>query len=188
MTVNFAPQFQFDSTVVFQDLSVPTGAGSKFSWNFGDGSAVSTEQFPTHEFPAFDTAFRVCLSITNKCGTQTFCDTVYIDSAHWGGSMYTKGIGSNSQTINPQNESGIQALFYPNPTFGNGILAYTIEDLFEKGELKFYDSFGKLVFETSINKASDQIKIPLESYSNGLYFYTLQTNTGAYVNGKIVKM
>jgi PKD repeat protein len=57
-----------NGSVVFTDLSdnYPTS----WSWNFGDGSAVSTQQNPTHVFAANGT-YNVCLTATNAGGSST---------------------------------------------------------------------------------------------------------------------
>ena len=57
-----------NGSVAFTDLSdnYPTS----WSWNFGDGTAVSTQQYPTHVFAANGT-YNVCLTATNAGGSST---------------------------------------------------------------------------------------------------------------------
>jgi PKD repeat protein len=59
----------------FTDSS--TGAPLTYSWNFGDGTAVSTAVSPNHNFAANGTYY-VCLTVTNVSGTNTKCDSVHI--------------------------------------------------------------------------------------------------------------
>ncbi len=51
-----------------------------YSWNFGDGSALSTAQHPIHQFTVCGT-FNVCLTITGQGCTKTVCKTVNITDA-----------------------------------------------------------------------------------------------------------
>jgi len=61
----------------FTDLSSNTP--TSWSWDFGDGN-TSTVQNPTNTFAVLDTTYYVCLSATNGIGSDTYCDSVYIDS------------------------------------------------------------------------------------------------------------
>ncbi len=184
--VAFTPQFQMDSTVIFENQTGPIGSAS-FSWNFGDGSGGSNELHPTHTFPGFDTSFIVCLTANNTCGSYSWCDTIYIDSAHLGGSLYS--VKSNStQTILPNKpQGGIHGLFFPNPSNGYGILYYKIEQTFETGEINILDYLGKSVFNQNFSKSTDMVRIKLENQANGMYFYIITTNNGLRTFGKIIK-
>ncbi len=45
-----------------------------YLWDFGDGN-LSTNQNPSHIFPGYGT-YRVCLKVTNNCGTDSICKMV----------------------------------------------------------------------------------------------------------------
>jgi hypothetical protein len=189
-TVAFAVQLQFDSTVVFENYTEPTDGSTRYSWNFGDGSATSNQVHPYHTFPAFDTLFRVCLTATNDCGSYTWCDTVYIDSAHWGGGM--RIWSKERETVTERARvggGGIEAFVYPNPTEGSTTLKYTIS---ENATFIITNAQGKLVWQTELKSASSQMPeassflvIPSQNFANGLYFYTLQHALGS-ARGKII--
>lgn len=51
-------------------------ASGTYSWDFGD-NATSTQKHPMHTFPG-EGIFNVCFTVTNSCGTQTFCDEIKI--------------------------------------------------------------------------------------------------------------
>ncbi|MEO8150930.1 MAG: PKD domain-containing protein [Bacteroidia bacterium] len=55
----------------------PTG-GINYLWDFGDGDS-STLQFPQHQY-AFPGAYTVCLNMFTSACTNTFCDSVVIDT------------------------------------------------------------------------------------------------------------
>ncbi|MGD9118474.1 MAG: PKD domain-containing protein, partial [Dehalococcoidia bacterium] len=62
-------------SVDFTDLS--TGDPTSWDWDFGDSSAHSDQQNPTHEYTAAGT-YTVTLIATNDCGSDTETKTDYI--------------------------------------------------------------------------------------------------------------
>jgi PKD repeat protein len=62
-----------NSSAVFSDLSI--GAQS-WAWSFGDG-LTSNLQSPTHTYTQSG-IYQVCLTVTNFCGTNTFCQNLVI--------------------------------------------------------------------------------------------------------------
>lgn len=70
-------------TPVLNGLSVAftnnTGPGS-YSWNFGDGSAVSNQENPNHAYAQAGT-YNVCLTATNACGANTACQEVVVSAS-----------------------------------------------------------------------------------------------------------
>ncbi len=88
-------------TVQFTDLSQTNGGGSiqNWNWNFGDplsgGNNISTQQNPTHSFTAAGN-FPVNLVITSTNGcTNTFLDTIRIDSLPAANFTYASACESN---------------------------------------------------------------------------------------------
>jgi PKD repeat protein len=79
VTVQAAPAASFTSALTGSTASfVSTAVGAtSYSWNFGDGSPVSTQQNPTHTYTASGT-FNVCLTVTNACGSATQCSTLTV--------------------------------------------------------------------------------------------------------------
>jgi len=57
-----------DRTVIFTDLS--TGDVDEWSWTFGDGSAMSSQQNPVHCYDA-DGTYPVSLTVTNDAGSDS---------------------------------------------------------------------------------------------------------------------
>jgi PKD repeat protein len=64
-----------DLTVRFTDLS--TNSPTSWQWDFGDGSANSTEKNPVHTYTAAGN-FTVTLTVSNAYGTSTLQKTDYI--------------------------------------------------------------------------------------------------------------
>lgn len=71
---------------------------------------------------------------------------------------------------------------YPNPT--KDLVQLPVPKDFNNGKVYFYSTLGKKVLEENINKESSFIS--LQSLSNGVYFYTFETDSFVK-NGKIIK-
>ncbi|MEM9930771.1 MAG: PKD domain-containing protein, partial [Bacteroidota bacterium] len=50
------------------------------TWNFDDGTSVSTEANPQHNFASAGT-YNVCLTVTNDCGENTICQEVTVSNS-----------------------------------------------------------------------------------------------------------
>lgn len=61
--------------VSFTDQSI-IAAPAIYDWTFGDGG-TSTQQNPTHTYSMPGT-YTVCLTVTDQCGTNTFCSNVTV--------------------------------------------------------------------------------------------------------------
>ncbi len=72
--VSSAPS-SLGSITTFENQS--TGSNLSYTWNFGDGSATSSETNPTHTYPTTGT-FTVRLTATNSAGANTYSDTISI--------------------------------------------------------------------------------------------------------------
>ncbi|MBK9400322.1 MAG: PKD domain-containing protein [Bacteroidetes bacterium] len=73
----FTSNLGANNTVYFTDQSV--GSPTNYYWNFGDGSANSTQMNPVHQY-AQNGTYYVCLTIIDSAFgcTATYCDTVII--------------------------------------------------------------------------------------------------------------
>lgn len=68
-TVNFTTELNpTDQSAFTVDFTAP-GDFSSYSWDFGDGSAVSNDQNPSHDFST-NGSYTVELTVTNQCGIQ----------------------------------------------------------------------------------------------------------------------
>ncbi|MCB9324737.1 MAG: T9SS type A sorting domain-containing protein [Lewinellaceae bacterium] len=61
-------------TATFTNLS----AAGSYLWTFGDGTS-STQTAPTHQYLSSG-SYQVCLTVTNSCGSATYCETIGVAS------------------------------------------------------------------------------------------------------------
>lgn len=128
-----------------------TGGYTNSSWYFGDGTA-STQNNPTHTFPANGT-YLVCVTVYNNNGCQsTYCDSVIIGSG-----------GNNCVPV-----------FYAvsDSTFGNGGVSFYI--LNNCNGVQYTWSFG--------DGTSGTGNQPQHQYNSGGWFNICVTATGPGVN------
>lgn len=114
---------------------------------------------------------------SNKCGTSTFCDTIYIDSAHWGGAFrLSENKTYFGQEGKPTNYAP-DAIFYPNPMQNFGILSYRFKEEGETGNFYLRDSQGKLIVEKELKQQKDKLVIPTDFWHHLVYISTLSGQT-----------
>ncbi len=166
-------------------LNQATGvAPITYSWNWGDGTALSSGANPSHTYnvPGY---YNVCLSITDVNGcSETYCDS----------STYLSRQSSNATivTINVILPTGISQLIsdnsifniYPNPT--NNSFQINFDSEIRNGYVNIYNTVGKKVFEQSISTQPSQI-IRLENISSGIYFVKVYDGEKSYCKKLIVE-
>lgn len=85
----------------------------------------------------------------------------------------------------PENEK-LSSVCYPNPVKTEANFRVDNLDL-KSGSITLFDAQGRLIMQKMIIK-NENIKIDVQSISNGLYFYTLANETGKLiVSGKFIK-
>ncbi|MCC6252209.1 MAG: PKD domain-containing protein [Bacteroidia bacterium] len=125
-------QFGNSGEVFFTPYAL--GSLVSYSWDFGDGSPVSTLSNPTHSYSSSG-YYNVCLTVTGNGCTYTTCNLLYIDLSWWGANNPYQGsctagfvilsgnpAGSNSGLISMVNTSQGNNLSYT-WSFGNGIVS-----------------------------------------------------------------
>ncbi len=93
-----------DNFYYYNFINGSTGATS-WSWDFGDGSPLVTTQSASHTF-ATAGSYNVCLTATNSCGSNTYCDSVHVCpnipvSSYTNTSNGLNGVFTNSSTGTP---------------------------------------------------------------------------------------
>jgi PKD repeat protein len=186
----FYPTMQWDSSAYFTNGTSPSSSTNTYLWDFGDGSTTSTDVNPFHTFPAFNTHYIVCLTATNSCGSPSYCDTVWIDSLHIGGSFKVIAMGhpersegtqdashlsmtNASNSTNHPTTNNCQLSNYPNPFDQSTIIDYEIWQTYSKAELRITNVLGQEVYNQKLNRPMDKVQIDGSSLHDGLYYYSL---------------
>ncbi len=149
--------------VTFTDLSYyePT----TWSWDFGDGSAGSTERHPVHRFPQKG-VYTVCLTVSNPYGTDTHCKTLYL------------GVSAQDNLV-----LQAQVQVWPNPFRDR--LAVALSANLRSPLFRLYDMTGRPVREERLAFGVNEIEAgPLPV---GMYFWQVTAGGEVVKSGKIVK-
>ena len=86
---------------------------------------------------------------------------------------------------NPKFEgSGIKV--FPNPAHDYTIIELP-ENLKNPAELKVYNSHGQLVFQKSLNNGEKAIKLALQGFDKGIYFFEIMGGGGVWGSSRFVK-
>ena len=136
-------------SVEFRDLSYY--APDSWSWDFGDGSAGSTEQHPWHTFTESGN-YTVCLTVSNENSSDTYCRTLFV------------GVSGSEEIAIEQSNIAI----IPNPA--NDYLRITGLSLADgqQASIALLDVNGKRVTEHTLS--ADQAGIATHSLPEGIYF------------------
>ncbi len=127
-------------------------------WDFGDGF-FSDMQNPVHVFSDSGTYY-VCETVTNYCGTETYCDSITLKST---GVLHYSG--------------DLQFLVYPNPA--RDYLNIHIQSPGEKEILfRIINSQGIIVTEkrTFVVTNTTEVSLNLRGFSKGLYYLHARVN------------
>jgi PKD domain/Secretion system C-terminal sorting domain len=143
-----------DSTlrVEFTDLSYYEP--QKWKWDFGDGT-MSTDTSPIHIYARSGT-YRVCLTVMNANGMDTYCTDVNI---------------INTATETPSYSDHHIVKVYPNPASDFVLIEH--EQVHGLCKLKLYDALGIEVHAQYLNIMDSSTIIPLDKLASGMYYYTL---------------
>lgn len=132
--------------------STSTGADSIY-WDFGDGSNASTSPV-VHNYTA-PGSYYACITAFNQAGSNTFCDSVSVDT--------TTGITFFDV-------AGFSV--FPNPTNGTAVVELKGQ-INEKTEITVSDMLGKELLAVPVKDA--QTRLDLAGKPEGIYFITLSS-------------
>ncbi|MFN0035076.1 MAG: PKD domain-containing protein [Saprospiraceae bacterium] len=149
--------------VEFRDLSYYEPKA--WEWDFGDGSAISTERHPQHQFDSAG-VYAVCLTVSNSTASNTHCKTLYL------------GV---TATDNPVLQS--QIVVSPNP-FGDR-LGVALSANLRSTVFHLYDQMGRLVRAERL--AFGITEINTEDLPVGMYFWEVSAAGEIVKSGKLVK-
>ena len=123
--------------------------GTDYVWDFGDGSATSTQTNPTHTYNAIGT-YTVTLKAKNTCGkVDEFKKSVNISVL--------------LNVANQENNNGIKV------AVSNHTL--NIDNNIAANQIRLFDTSGKLLFENKLLQGINNIQLPL--HLNGIFIYSI---------------
>ncbi len=133
------------NTITFTDTS-SSNFPKNWHWDFGDGD-TSNLQHPSHTF-ATGFSFEVCLSITDSCGTSSFCDTILL--------------------LETAKEMEDPVRVYPNPS--QDALRFEWTPAWQADGLMIVDVTGRLIFDVKIFPERGGYSYSVRSLANGFYY------------------
>lgn len=149
----------FNSTLFPTEATDFEPLSDAWIWSFEDGT-FSNEKHPVHTYLE-DGIFEVCLTATNYAGSDTFCDSLYINVV---------------ATEEPE-ESVKNLKLYPNPVSDVFYLSYLSD---KEGHSVLYDTYGREVKRRPLKRGNILQSWDVRNLPSGVYF--LQ----GYVDGQVV--
>jgi hypothetical protein len=128
------------------------------SWNFGDGSPLSSEVNPTHQFPSSG-IYNVCLTATNSCDSYQYCHQ--IDTT----------LLKNQQFALDKNEN---LLLYPNPA--SEVVYIQWASTSNDAVIEVYDLTGRLMDKALTNTPTGRWQLNTSRYATGSYLVFIKEN------------
>jgi hypothetical protein len=191
--VMFYVGYQTDSTVYFNNATNPIATQNIHNWNFGDGS-TSNFIHPMHDFAAYDTSFLVCLTVTNSCTTDTYCDTIYLDSFSSmnsnrivPSSQVLETIGENKKSIAKGSNNSYLSINYPNPFDDWTIIEYSIGSPIKVGaSIEINSMEGKWIQSIELEHPNGIQMIHANGLAAGVYYYKLVVDGVVQKYGKMI--
>jgi len=152
-----------DTLVAFSGTSTP-GAVS-WAWDFGDNSAGSSVQSPTHTY-ADSGFYGVCVGVTDEFGcTDTFCENIEI----------TITVGLSERVVE-------SLALVPNPA-STFISLDNLPVTLVEGEIVLRDALGRMVMRQADVKAK---RLSIQGLANGLYTVEVRADSKIW-RGKFLK-
>jgi hypothetical protein len=141
----------------------------KWKWDFGDGT-TSVDTSPIHTYARSGT-YRVCLTVMNANGMDTYCTDVSI---------------INTATETPSYSDHHIVKVYPNPASDFVLIEH--EQVHGLCKLKLYDALGQEVHSQYLNIMDTNTIVALDKLASGMYYYTLTLDVEVQVldGGKII--
>jgi len=142
-----------------------SGSNSNWYWDFGNGDSSSLQN-PNYTY-VLDSTYVVCLTVTDDCGQNTFCDTI---------------MAYDNTDVNTSNNEQIS--IFPNPSDGVFNI-YSKNTLNKLIQIEIFNIAGKLIsFEKSLINFSKSFD--LRSVKNGIYLVKLTIDDKRYFQ-KVIK-
>jgi PKD repeat protein len=168
-TINFGPSASFTTNA--NELVVNTNntstVATTYSWNFGDGSPVSSEASPSHTYTA-DGTYTITLIANNNCGSDTVTSSVTVQQ-----------VGINDIFVNT-------TTLIPNPTNNVSLLNFNLKSSAQVS-VDVLDISGRILESTKkgqLNAGENSVLINVAEYAAGTYFVRINADN----NSKTIKL
>jgi len=137
-------------------------------WDFGDGSPTSTDTSALHNY-ALPGKYRVCLTVTNQYGTDTYCREVYV------------GVVAAAEA--PPATEILQLL--PNPAGEVTTLYIADPSAVRSARLFITDAFGRIMLSQPLRGQLTELAVG--GWAPGVYFVKVERGGGVpALAGKLV--
>ena len=156
---------ELEATFWDYSLFFPTS----WQWDFGDGSAGSSEQNPMHEY-AEPGVYEVCLTVSNENASDTYCEWVEV--------MVTA-----TGEVTP---NGMAMKVYPNPA-KDYVVIEPQQRLPHGAFWSLRDALGRELRRASLPEGQPQLVLNLEGLPGGVYICSIEAGGMARWQGKIIK-
>jgi hypothetical protein len=122
---------------------------------------------------------------TNE-GTKMILDAYYINDGKYSFDMYS--LPGSVPTIykSPGAESGSYLNAFPVPANDFVNMDYKLAGDQNSGEIEVLDQQGRTVQRIKVDKNQGVLRMPVKNYSNGIYFYKLNSRRGAPRTAKVL--
>jgi hypothetical protein len=195
LSVMFYASYQIDSTVYFTNITEPFGIQDEYVWDFGDGDS-SNFRSPYHTFPAFDSVYYVCLTVTNACATDMYCDSIRVDSISLNGQFGKRNLNREKalkETMNDVAKSLAQSnqeevylsINYPNPFDNWSMVNYAINKDYREAMISIRSIDGREIRSKKLDSNQGIYMIDAGGMQSGLYTYSLIIDGVTYKTRKL---
>ncbi len=167
MTGNCSAHFDvYPDTIPHHYYAINRASGTlplSFSWNWGDGSAIDTIQYPNHTYSAAG-FYNVCLSIIDSVGcSNTFCQGFFMMRNN--NAMIYLNVRPQIATSILENKNDLKMTLSPNPVVD--LLEINVPSNKLNINVKIFDLTGGLQFKTLIDERRKKINV--SNLTTGIY-------------------
>lgn len=122
---------------------------------------------------------------TNE-GTKMILDAYYINDGKYSFDMYSLPGSVPTILKSPGTESGNYLNAFPVPANDYVNMDYKLAGDQNSGEIEVIDQQGRTVQRIRVDKNQGVLRMPVKNYSNGIYFYKLNSRRGAPRTAKVL--
>jgi PKD repeat protein len=187
--------FSIEQTDLFEfsfiNFTTIQSQSNTYAWSFGDGSTSSLIN-PNHTFVDYqkDTIYEICLVASNLCASDTFCDSLRIDSIGTASSTnmiaitqssffitdlddrltLAESLKINSEKVNMPTSITVR----PNPFIRKTEIVINHDmSTYTQVAVVIYDFGGREILNYSLNKIEKTVKVDLSGKRHGTYYARL---------------